>query len=146
MRVLLLTIPLVLAACGSVEVVTRLPPPPPPFPGPPVPPGSTGPAVDYETSGVFPTSLRIPPGHLPPPGLCRIWYPGLPPGHQPPPGDCATLAARVPQGAWLLGRPTHEAGHVHVSVYDHERPGVVIVIRVFDSATGEFVRDIAVEG
>ncbi|WP_149537586.1 hypothetical protein [Siccirubricoccus phaeus] len=27
----------------------------------------------------------IPPGHLPPPGEARAWYPGLPPGHQPPP-------------------------------------------------------------
>ncbi len=45
---------------------------------------------------------RIPPGHMPPPGACRIWYPGRPPGHQPPPGDCATLAHQVPDGAWLI--------------------------------------------
>jgi hypothetical protein len=31
---------------------------------------------------------RIPPGHLPPPGECRVWYPGVPPGHQPPPFKC----------------------------------------------------------
>jgi hypothetical protein len=31
---------------------------------------------------------RVPPGHLPPPGECRLWYPGLPPGQQPPPGRC----------------------------------------------------------
>lgn len=32
---------------------------------------------------------RIPPGHLPPPGLCRVWYEGVPPGRQPRPTSCA---------------------------------------------------------
>ena len=32
--------------------------------------------------------FSIPPGHLPPPGECRVWYPGVPPGHQPPPFRC----------------------------------------------------------
>jgi hypothetical protein len=32
----------------------------------------------------------IPPGHLPPRGMCRVWIDGLPPGHQPPVTDCAT--------------------------------------------------------
>jgi hypothetical protein len=48
------------------------------------------------------TAPRVPRGHMPPPGACRIWYPDRPPGHQPPPGDCATLAHRVPDGAWLI--------------------------------------------
>jgi len=30
----------------------------------------------------------IPPGHLPPPGQCRVWYDGRPPGHQPAPASC----------------------------------------------------------
>ncbi|HEX8257297.1 MAG TPA: hypothetical protein VF589_06660 [Allosphingosinicella sp.] len=30
----------------------------------------------------------VPPGHLPPPGECRVWKPGVPPGHQPPPTSC----------------------------------------------------------
>ena len=47
---------------------------------------------------------HIPPGHLPPPGMCRIWYPDRPPGHQPPPGDCRVLSRQVPRGAWLVGR------------------------------------------
>jgi hypothetical protein len=31
---------------------------------------------------------RIPRGHLPPPGECRVWDRGVPPGHQPPPYRC----------------------------------------------------------
>ncbi len=45
---------------------------------------------------------KIPPGHMPPPGKCRIWYPGRPPGHQPPAGDCEVLEGQVPPGAWLI--------------------------------------------
>ena len=46
--------------------------------------------------------VKIPPGHLPPPGQCRIWYPGTPPGHQPPPGPCHVLRHQVPAGAILV--------------------------------------------
>ena len=47
-------------------------------------------------------SWRVPPGHLPPPGQCRIWYPDRPPGHQPPPGSCRKLRHQVPPGAVLV--------------------------------------------
>lgn len=30
----------------------------------------------------------VPPGHLPPEGLCRVWYEGVPPGRQPSPTSC----------------------------------------------------------
>ena len=33
-------------------------------------------------------NASIPPGHLPPPGACRVWYEGVPPGQQPPPTSC----------------------------------------------------------
>ena len=46
--------------------------------------------------------VKVPPGHLPPPGECRIWFPDRPPGHQPPPGDCRELSRRVPHGAVLV--------------------------------------------
>ena len=45
---------------------------------------------------------EVPPGHLPPPGECRIWYPELPPGQQPPPGNCYDLQHRVPRDAYLV--------------------------------------------
>jgi len=32
--------------------------------------------------------IRIPKGHMPPPGECRRWYPDRPAGHQPPPFRC----------------------------------------------------------
>ena len=30
----------------------------------------------------------VPPGHVPPAGLCRVWYDGVPPGRQPAPTSC----------------------------------------------------------
>lgn len=33
---------------------------------------------------------KIPPGHLPPRGMCRVWIDGVPPGQQPQVTDCAT--------------------------------------------------------
>lgn len=133
----LLSILLIVAGCEGVVVIDK----PPPDEYPPPPKGKGGPSVVYESTGLYPVALHIPPGHLPPPGMCRIWYPDRPPGHQPPPGDCAYLAGRVPLGAWLIERPSKDKKHVHVSVYDQTRPGVVIVIRVFNVATGSFVSE-----
>lgn len=47
-------------------------------------------------------AAHVPPGHLPPPGACRVWHPGVPPGHQPPPGPCGYLKYHVPPGAFLV--------------------------------------------
>ena len=33
-------------------------------------------------------SQGVPPGQLPPPGMCRVWYDGVPPGRQPRPMSC----------------------------------------------------------
>lgn len=43
---------------------------------------------DASTSGASRNS-RVPRGHLPPRGMCRVWVDGVPPGHQPPPTSCA---------------------------------------------------------
>jgi hypothetical protein len=45
--------------------------------------------------------MHIPPGHYPPPGHCRLWYPDRPPGHQPPPVPCEQ-AAGVGSGVFIL--------------------------------------------
>ncbi|MCI0331474.1 MAG: hypothetical protein L0196_11120 [candidate division Zixibacteria bacterium] len=84
-------------------------------------------------------NLGIPPGHLPPPGECRIWYPGRPPGHQPPPGRCGKLARELPAGAWLVER--FEDEHVRVSVCHKSRPRAVVAVRIYAAATGRFVRE-----
>ena len=57
-------------------------------------------------------AVRIPPGHLPPPGTCRLWYVGRPPGHQPPPASCARLfrSYRQPGVIILQGAPLHRGG------------------------------------
>ena len=47
-------------------------------------------------------SFRIPPGHYPPRGQCRIWVPNSPPGLQSAPGPCRDLERRVPAGAYLV--------------------------------------------
>jgi hypothetical protein len=47
-------------------------------------------------------AVQVPPGHMPPPGACRIWYPDQPPGQQPPPGACSRLKRQVPPGAVLV--------------------------------------------
>ncbi len=45
---------------------------------------------------------RVPPGHLPPPGLCRIWIDGVPPGRQPRPTDCASARRHRPANARVI--------------------------------------------
>lgn len=47
-----------------------------------------------------PRTLDIPPGHYPPPGHCRVWYPGRPPGQQPPPVRCHGLV--LGSGSFVL--------------------------------------------
>lgn len=44
----------------------------------------------------------VPPGHRPPPGMCRIWIDGVPPGRQPRPTDCATARARAPHNSRII--------------------------------------------
>jgi len=38
--------------------------------------------------------FKVPPGHRPPPGMCRLWYPNVPPGHQPPAQECWKMRQR----------------------------------------------------
>lgn len=98
--------------------------------------GSAGGVYSQSSEQVAP--LGIPMGHLPPPGECRIWFPGVPAGQQPPPGNCAALEHEVPAGAWLLYRPKEE--HVRVSVCDESRANVFVSVRLYEAETGVFIR------
>lgn len=85
----------------------------------------------------------IPPGHLPPPGQCRVWMPGEPPGKQKkkyPSGDCDSISRDVPAGGWLVYRPGEDKKEVVVREYGSERQ--VTSTRVFDIVTGAFLREI----
>ena len=59
----------------------------------------------YEQQGGYyyqQQNVHVPPGHMPPPGQCRIWLPDTSPGHQPPSGSCHKLRHQVPPGATLI--------------------------------------------
>lgn len=87
-------------------------------------------------------TLGIPPGHLPPPGQCRVWMPGVPPGRQKhaPTGSCSEVDGHVPPGGWLVYRPSENKKEVKVWVYGQDRPGVV-AIRWFDAISGALLRE-----
>ncbi|MGI9077405.1 MAG: hypothetical protein ACR2G6_08755 [Gemmatimonadaceae bacterium] len=44
----------------------------------------------------------VPPGHRPPPGMCRIWLDGIAPGLQPKPTDCATAEREAGENAHII--------------------------------------------
>jgi hypothetical protein len=47
--------------------------------------------------------IGIPKGHLPQPGECRVWDPGVPPGQQKAPTDCRTAHEDAYyQGGWVV--------------------------------------------
>lgn len=87
-------------------------------------------------------TLAVPPGQLPPPGACRLWFPGRPPGRQPKPRPCPEVESSAPAGAWVLYRPSQDRSVVHVRYVDDRRAGVVVWIRVFDASSGAFIRDV----
>ena len=103
------------------------------------PPDEPAPAVRRGPSTA--ARLGIPPGHLPPPGQCRVWMPGKPPGHQPRPRSCNGVERSAPAGSWIVHRPSRDKKVVHVRVVDERRPGVVIRLRVYDAHRGTLIRE-----
>ena len=56
--------------------------------------------------------VLVQPEHLPPPGLCRAWFPDLAPEQQSPPEPCGPLRTGLPEGAILLdGGPGHDGAY-----------------------------------
>lgn len=98
--------------------------------------------------------LRIPRGHMPAAGQCRVWYPGVPPGHQPPAVPCGALRGYrfvggvVVESPWRGGRvrywdevwggPRFRVDVVFGSHSDWRRNGVRLV--------AEWGRDFRVSG
>ena len=46
----------------------------------------------------------------------------------------------MPPGAWLIHHPENRPEHVHVVVYEPERPGKVLAVGEFEIGSGVFVR------
>ncbi len=86
-------------------------------------------------------TLGIPPGHLPPPGQCRIWIEGRPPGRQPRARSCNNILANAPAGAMVVYRPTRDRRIVRVRYIHARRMGVVIRVRVFNAESLAFIRE-----
>lgn len=93
---------------------------------------------------------KVPPGHLPAAGECRVWYEGRPPGQQPAPTDCATaesVAART-GGRVLYGDVAYakrKGGDKsrRIEGYEEGRArsgGKVLGGRIIDPATGKVLR------
>lgn len=76
-------------------------------------------AAPLSAQGRGRNSQGIPPGQMPPAGMCRIWIDGVPPGHQPRPTDCATAEARVP----VNGRVIYGDNSGYGSVYGNSTNG-----------------------
>lgn len=92
-------------------------------------------------------TLKIPPGHLPKPGECRIWEPGHPPGQQRhlPNGSCDRVEASVEAGQWVVFRPGKNKKIVEVRMYGSAGSGSTVpsLIRIFDIATGVLLEELA---
>jgi hypothetical protein len=88
-------------------------------------------------------TLRIPPGHFPDEGECRVWIPGAPPGRQPRPKSrpCAGIESQAPAGSWIVYRPMENRKVVYVREVDANRPGLVIRTRIFDIETTRLLRE-----
>lgn len=111
---------LINAGCGTVGVTVR---------------GGVGhkepssPPPPSRTSYPSYHSLHIPPGHLPPPGSCKVWYPGKPPGHQPPPTSCGAALSHAEPGTWILYRDRGNTEILEVKEARGRHPHVEIVVK-----------------
>ena len=78
---------------------------------------------EHPPAVVGPRTFHVPPGHYPPPGHCRLWYPGRPPGHQPPPVPCERLI--VGPGAFILYNDAPWDADYDWQAHERQHPGSV---------------------
>ena len=127
-------------ACSSISTSSSKPKPAP-APAPAATAQKPGKGNGQKEGKSTAANLGIPPGHLPPPGQCKVWMPGQPPGHQAKARSCANIEKSAPAGSWIVYRPTDDKKVVHVREVDQKKPGIVIHIRVYDVASGTFIRE-----
>ncbi len=63
---------------------------------------ATAAPVDAQARG---NARGVPPGHMPPAGMCRVWYEGVPPGRQPAPTSCARAERAAGRNARVIYGP-----------------------------------------
>jgi hypothetical protein len=97
-------------------------------------------------------SSRIPPGQLPPRGMCRVWIDGVPPGQQPPVTDCATAERNRVANSRVIygdrqsfpGRANGRNGNQNARTQCVYRDAVVVNGRTVDvcrDANGNIIND-----
>ena len=59
-------------------------------------------ALAISTAGAQGLRTEIPPGQMPPAGLCRVWIDGVPSGRQPRATDCASARAHAPANSRII--------------------------------------------
>ena len=72
-----------------------------------------------------PRMVKIPPGHYPAPGQCRLWYPGRPPGRQPEAVRCSELRNANGSGAFILYNSKAWDADYDWRIRDRTSPGTV---------------------
>jgi hypothetical protein len=82
--------------------------------------------------------FRIPPGHVPAAGQCRIWYPGVPPGHQPSAVPCGALRGYRFVGGVVVETPRYGGG---VRYWDEVWGGPRFRVDVVFRSDGDWRRD-----
>jgi hypothetical protein len=109
--VVILALSTIVAACSKSSTVRA--------PGP-------SPTVVVTGDGAeAPRSVRVPPGHYPRHGDCRLWYPDRPPGHQPRPVPCSQLRSVAGTGAFILHNGRAWDSNFDWREYERRSPGSV---------------------
>ena len=85
-------------------------------------------------------TARIPPGHLPPPGACRVWIPGRPPGHQPPPTSCRDAYRQARRSGGMIVNHDGVVRGRRSDRWHRRRGGEIVFRRRPDRREGVYVR------